>query len=170
MKNTLLKLMLCLHPFIWSACEKPYDEDKKIGPPLYSSDQLLTIISGKWQMQTAMQVDEKSLTKETMDITDFFTQEPGSNAPSIVLKTDYTFTADTAGVVVNYFGITSGKWSFDDPAYPTKINLSDANNQAIGSISIGTNLLGANPKLLYTKTSMCGSDKAFTFNIDFLKK
>ncbi len=170
MKNKILKLMLCMLPLLWSACEKPYDEDKKIGPPLYSPDQLLTIISGKWQMQSAKQVDEKSLTKETIDITDFFTQETGSNNPTIEFKADKTFIADTAGVAVNYFGVTSGKWVFDDPTYPTKINLSDANDQVIGSISIGTNLLGANPKLLYTKTSMCGSDKAFTFNIEFLKK
>ena len=171
MKNRILNLMLCVLPLImWSACEKPYDENKKIGPPRFTPQQIMTVLEGKWQMLTAKQVDEKSLTKEAIDITDFFTQEPGSNVPSIVFNTDYTFITDTTGVVVDYFGVSNGKWSFDDPAYPSVINLTDANDNSVGSISIGTNLLSLNPMLLYTKSAMCGEEKAFTYNLEFLKQ
>lgn len=170
MKNRILKLILCVLPLVWSACEKPYDETKKIGPPRFTPQQIMTVLEGKWQLQTAKQVDEKSLTKEAIDITDFFTQEPGSNMPSIVFKTDNTFTADTAGVAVDYFGVVGGKWNFDDPAYPTLINLTDVNDQVIGSIGIGANLLSLNPMLLYTKSAMCGEEKAFTYNLEFIKQ
>ncbi|MFN9519436.1 MAG: DUF5004 domain-containing protein [Bacteroidota bacterium] len=170
MKNRILKVMVCAFPLLWGACEKPYDETKKIGPPRFNPEQIMTVLEGKWQMLSAKQVDEKSLTKESIDITDFFTQEPGSNVPTLFFKSDFTFTADTTGVAVDYFGVTSGKWNFDDPAYPTVINLSDANDLPVGSIGIGANLLSLNPMLLYTKSAMCGEEKAFTYNLEFLKQ
>jgi hypothetical protein len=170
MKTTSYKLMLCCAALlVFASCEKPYDYDKEIGAPTYSAEKLAASINGKWTMNEAKQVDEKSLTKESIDITDFYTAD-GANRPNIAFNaTGQTFTIDTAGLVANFFPVASGKWKFDDERYPTKIELTDINDNAIGSISIGSNLLGPTPKLNYSSTASCSGSVVMSYNVLFSK-
>lgn len=46
MKNRILKVMVCAFPLLWGACEKPYDETKKIGPPRFNPEQIMTVLEG----------------------------------------------------------------------------------------------------------------------------
>jgi hypothetical protein len=119
-------------------------------------------------MSLAMHVDEKSLTKESIDITDFYTQENGSQAPNITFNTtNSTYTSDTSGVVVKYFG-TSGTWHFDDNTYPSKILLTTSVGTTL-VFPLGTNLQSANPTLLFKDSLFCGTASSMTYNLTFKK-
>lgn len=152
-----------------AGCKKPYDYDKET-TPAYSVEKLAERINGKWALSSAIHIDELSVTKESVDITDFYTQD-GAAAPNVTF--DYvnkTFSVDTAGVQFNYFKVKEGKWTFDNERYPSSINLTDADNNALGSIQIGSSLLGPTPKLNYVSGAECdGGTKVMSFNIIFTK-
>jgi hypothetical protein len=155
--------------FVWVSCEKPYDYDKEITPK-YSPEKMASAINGKWELTKALHIDEKSITKESIDITDFYAQD-GASLPNITFATNpQIFTVDTAGVVFNYFNGTSGTWAFDDDRYPSQISLTDNSGSTLGVIKIGSNLLGLTPTLTYVSEASCGGEKAMTYNIQFTKK
>lgn len=170
MKTITYKLFFYIATLlVFAGCEKPYDYDKEIGAPSYSAEKLAASINGKWVMNEAKHIDEKSLTKESIDITDFFTAD-GAKSPNISFNSvGNTFTVDTVGLVSNLFTVASGKWKFDDDRYPTKIDLTDANGNAIGSILIGSNLLGLTPKLNFSYGASCSGSVVMSYNVLFSK-
>lgn len=166
-RNIVLTAMLILG--VAEGCKKPYDYDRET-TPAYSVEKLAERINGKWMLSSAIQIDELSVTKESIDITDFYTAD-GAAAPNVTF--DYankTFSVDTAGLTFNYLKVKEGKWAFDDERYPAAINLMDVNSNAIGSIQIGSSLLGSTPKLNYVSGAECdGGTKVMSFNIIFTK-
>jgi hypothetical protein len=171
MKSTtyLFTIASCTILLLSAACKKPYDYDKEIGAPKYSIENLNTAILGKWVMSEAKQTDEKSLTKEAIDITDFFIAD-GASAPNITFSaTGNSFTIDTTGLLINFFSVDNGKWKFDDLRYPTKIELTDVNDNMVGSIEIGSNLLGFTPKLNYVSSAKCSGDVVMSYSVLFNK-
>lgn len=151
------------------SCKKPYDYDKDLGTPAYSVEKLNASITGTWRMQQALQVDEKTLIRESMDITDFLTAG-NATAPNIRFDAaSRTFSVDTAGLLINYFVIPSGKWKFDDDRYPARIILMDQNDTETSEISIGKNLLSPAPQLMFIQSIDCSGEKAISYNIVFTK-
>lgn len=149
------------------ACKKPY-EDKSIGDPIYSADQLKSALNGKWIVSKAAQVDEKSITKEEIDITDFFLQEPGSQMPNIVFNTASSdFTSDTTGVAIQYFNST-GKYYFDDNEYPKNIILVSGTDTI--TLPIGSNIQINSGYLQFEKAGYCSGNKVMTTKLKLIKQ
>ena len=94
------------------SCKK---DVKEIGAPASKMEG----IKASWILTKAVQVDELSLTKESANIYGFFSRS--SNLPNIMFS-DSTYSVDTVGLKLNFFGGVSGKWAFDNPLYPAKIS------------------------------------------------
>ncbi len=162
MKKYIISGFICLLAF---GCEKPYDKDKEIGPPIYSAENFNSILNGKWVLSKASQVDELSLTKESIDITDFYSMSPATQKPNITFNTtNQTFVSDTTGVMVSYFG-SSGTWSYDDNNYPTKIILNSGT-----VIPIGSNIQAPGGYLEYQESASCSGSSVMTFKLQFAKQ
>ncbi|MCE2740435.1 MAG: DUF5004 domain-containing protein [Sphingobacteriales bacterium] len=168
-KINLFGLIILVIGIISIGCKKPYDDSKEVATPISSPEKIAAALSGSWTMNTAIQVDEKSLVKESMNIADFLTSESGQ-VPNISFNTvDSTFTVDTASLVLNLFVLSNGKWSFDDNRYPSKIILKDLNGNVASEVSIGKNLLSPAPQLNFVNAVSCGAEKAMSYSISFLK-
>jgi len=153
-----------------SSCKKPYDYEKEVAIPVSTPEKIALALNGSWKMNAAIEIDEKSLVKESMDIADFLTSDLGQ-VPNITFNTtENTFTVDTAGLVVNFFKVTYGKWSFDDDRYPSKIKLKDMSDNAVSEVTIGKNLLSPTPQLNFVDVVNCGADKAISYSISLVKK
>ena len=154
-KINLFGLIILSVVFIVFGCKKPYDYSKEVAEPISSPEKIAAALNGSWKMNTAIQIDEKSLVKESMNIADFLTAESGQ-VPNISFNTvDSTFTVDTA--------------SFDDNRYPSKIILKDLNGIIASEVSIGKNLLSPTPQLNFVNAVNCGAEKAMSYSISFLK-
>ena len=94
-----------------AACKK---ELKEIGAPARKVEG----IKSDWDLLKAPQVDELSLTKESANIYSFLA---GSGKLPNISFSDSTYSVDTVGLKFNFFGGPSGKWRFDNPAFPAKI-------------------------------------------------
>lgn len=163
-------LTLALAAIVFAGCKKPYDYDKEVAAPVSTPEKIAASISGSWQMTAAVEVDEKSLIKESMDITDFLTSDAGV-VPNITFNTsNNTFTVDTAGLVLNFFKVQNGKWALDDDRYPTKIVLKDMSDNVVSELSIGKNLLSPSPQLNFIDGANCGTDKALSYSVSLVKK
>ena len=166
----LLVLVAMVISLSVTSCKKPYDDDKEVAAPISTPDKIASALNGSWSMTTAVEIDEKSLVKESMDIADFLTSDLGQ-VPNITFNTaNNTFTVDTAGLVVNFFKLTNGKWSFDDDRYPTKISLKDLSDNVVSEVTIGKNLLSPTPQLNFVDVVNCGTDKAISYSISLVKK
>ena len=154
---------------LFNSCKKPYDDDKEVAAPISTPEKIAASIEGTWYMNSALEIDEKSLIKESIDISDFLTSETGL-VPNITFKaSDKTFTIDTTGVVKNFFKVNNGKWLFDDDRYPSKITLIDLSDNIITDVNISKNLLSTNPQLSFIDGANCGSEKAISYSISFVK-
>jgi hypothetical protein len=168
-KINLFGLIILSVVFIVFGCKKPYDYSKEVAEPISSPEKIAAALNGSWKMNTAIQIDEKSLVKESMNIADFLTAESGQ-VPNISFNTvDSTFTVDTASLVLNLFVLSNGKWSFDDNRYPSKIILKDLNGIIASEVSIGKNLLSPTPQLNFVNAVNCGAEKAMSYSISFFK-
>lgn len=111
-RTTIFLIMLLGAGMILSSCKKDYPE---VGDMASKSEGIL----GSWKAEKVMQVDYDAQDKGE----DLFQW----NISSAFNLTDYviTFNADgtfaITGTAHNFAKITSGTWSFDDPAYPTKV-------------------------------------------------
>lgn len=112
--KTLLSLTLLV--FMLSAC-KP-EQVFEAGTPFSS----LKGINGTWVIDQVSQVDKLSTKSDnTLDVSSFFT---GANPLSITFNSDDFTWSVNPGDGPNYLG-TSGIWSFDDPDFPSAINVDD---------------------------------------------
>ncbi len=112
MKNIKMSLVLSLSFLLaLSACKK---DIKEIGMP----GSKVEGIKATWVLTKAVQVDELSLTKEAANIYGYFASS--SKLPNITF-TDTTYSVDTTGLDLNFFGAASGTWAFDDPEFPSTI-------------------------------------------------
>jgi len=109
MKNTTVLIALAF--FMLGACKKDVKEIGMVASKLEG-------VKASWELSKAVQVDEQSLTKESANITGFFTK--AGKLPNISFS-DTTYTVDTAGLSFNFFGGAAGTWKFDDQEYPSKI-------------------------------------------------
>lgn len=168
-KINLFGIAIVLIVLTISACKKPYDDSKEVASPISSPEKIAAAINGTWKMTNALQIDEKSLVKESMNITDFLTSESGQVPNIIFSTTDSSFTVDTTNLVLNLFELSSGKWSFDDNRYPSKILLKDINGVVASEVVIGKNLLSPSPQINFVSSVNCGEEKAFSYSVSFFK-
>ncbi len=169
-KIQILGLIMITISVVITGCKKPYDYDKEVAASVSTPEKIAGSINGTWKMSSAIEIDEKSLVKESMDIADFLTSDAGT-VPNITFNTtDYTFTVDTNSLVQNFFKVVNGKWSFDDNRYPSKVILTDMDNNPLFDVVIGKNLLSPTPQLNFVDGVNCGTDKAISYSVSFIKQ
>ncbi len=154
---------------LFSTCKKsPYDLDKN-PERVYSLEKIMANMNGIWKMQSAVQIDELSLTKESIVVSDFYTAD-GAKIPNISFNTtDMTFVVDTVGLVLNDLNATIGKFKFDDERFPAKVILTDMADVEIATLNIASNLLSQVPMLQYSVTAKCSESDVFTTRLNFIK-
>ncbi len=145
-----------------SACKK---EIKEIGTPASK----LEAIQASWQLLKAVQVDEVSLTRESANITSFFTG--GANTPNITFSAT-TYSVDTVGLKLNFFGTTSGAWTFDNPEFPSVIKFTPNDAAPFelklnGPIRPQDNLKFTRP---INATCKGASKLVMSYNLEFVRK
>ena len=91
---------------------------KKERPVLSEPGSKLEGIHANWEMVEVIQVDEVSINKDELDVSDVFLTNP---MKININSEDFTYTVDNPSGP-NYFG-NSGKWEFDDNEYPTMITI-----------------------------------------------
>lgn len=140
-----------------TACKKDfYKQD--IGSDIYPSSLNYKNIQGKWNLNSVVQTDEKSLIKESLTITDFFDNSSKPNISFLINGADTTFSVDTAGLLINYFGDIAGKWSFDNPEFPKNINLTTSKGNLV-VLPISSNLIStAIPSVISFKQTLTCPD------------
>jgi hypothetical protein len=151
-QNFMKKILVLtiLTSLIFSACKK---ELKEIGSPANKVEG----IKASWTMTQAIQIDERSLTRESYNLTNYFISK--GNMPNVTF-TDNTFTVDTTGVPVNYFGGTSGTWSFDDPNAPLYVTFKSVEGNTV-TLKLGGPIRPQdNLKLVRDVYLQCKNDKA----------
>jgi hypothetical protein len=169
-KIQILGLFIITVSVLVTGCKKPYDYDKEVAASVSTPEKIAASINGTWRMNSAVEIDEKSLVKESMDIADFLTSDMGA-VPNITFNTtDNTFTVDTNGLVQNFFKVDHGKWNFDDARYPSKVILTDIDNNPILDVVIGKNLLSPNPQLDFVDGVKCGAEMAISYSVSFIKQ
>ncbi len=157
-----LILLSAIAAFMLNACKK---EIKDLGAPSSKMEG----IKANWVLSQAVQVDEKSLTRESSDITRYFVL--GAKAPNISF-TESNYTVDTVGLSLNFFGGTTGKWAFDDPKYPSKITFTPDGGTAFSLPLNGP--IRPTDHLKFTKliNHVCKGDTALimSYNLEFIRK
>jgi hypothetical protein len=110
MMKRILSLLTLLALVVQSCQPDPY---KEIGPD-YS---LTEGITGTWTLSTVSQTDETQPVPETVDISDFFQDDP------LVMSFDYstsTYTVDNVGGGGNIFG-DNGSFGYNETDFPSMI-------------------------------------------------
>lgn len=143
-------VLTILTGLFFSACKK---ELKEIGAPANKVEG----ITASWTMVQAVQVDERSLTRESYNLTNYFSSK--GNMPNITFSGN-TFTVDTTGVPVNFFGGTSGTWSFDDEAAPLYVTFKSVEGNTVKLKLGGPIRPQDNLKLVREVFLQCKNDKA----------
>jgi hypothetical protein len=128
---------------------------KKENPELEAPGSKLEGINANWQMVEVIQVDEASISKEELDVSEAFI-----NAIPLQINfnsSDFTYSVvNTSGP--NYFG-DGGSWEFDDNEYPTKITLNTTANKTITLPLVRT----IRPQDTYLNVSLlrnCGTEES----------
>lgn len=143
-----------------AACKK---EIKEIGTPANKVDGL----KASWVLAKCVLIDEKSLTREANDITNFVSAN-GLAKPNIIF-TESNYSVDTTNQVYNIFGVTNGSWTFDDDAYPTKIILTPAVGDIV-ELPLGGPTRPTDIYLKIKKVVLCTNEATFSYNFDFIRK
>jgi hypothetical protein len=112
-------------------------------------------IHANWAMTEVLQVDEASINKDELDVSDAFI---GATPLKINFNSnDFTYTVvNTSGP--NYFG-EGGTWAFDDNEYPTKITLTTTNSKVI-TLPLVRTIRPQDTYLNVSLTRNCGTEDA----------
>ncbi|MDZ4666595.1 MAG: DUF5004 domain-containing protein [bacterium] len=111
MKNKII-MGVAMILVVFASCKKDL---KEIGAPASKMEGM----KASWVLTKAVQVDELSLTKESANVFRYFSGS--ATLPNIVFS-DSTYSVDTVGLKLNFFGSSTGKWSFDNVSFPSKVN------------------------------------------------
>lgn len=108
-------IILAMATFVLLGCAK--EETPVLDPPFDKVEGL----DGTWEVSSAAIIDEQSVLKDEIDLSDFYTSDP-SNLMSLIFKSaDFTYSV-VEGEGINYFG-NGGTWEYDDPNFPAYIYL-----------------------------------------------
>lgn len=163
MKTILKRLMILLAlGSTLSACKK---ELKEIGNPASKVEG----IQSSWVLKKSVQIDEVSLVKESANITSFFAN--GSTLPNITFGAS-TYSVDTVGLKINFFGTVSGTWAFDNNEFPSMIKFTPSDAAPFdlklnGPIRPKDNLKFTRP--IYTSCKGA-TTHVMSYNLEFVRK
>lgn len=147
-----------------ASCKK---ELKEIGAPASKVEGIVA----NWELSQAIQIDERSLTRESFNLTNFFLKK--GKLPNITFG-ENTYTVDTAGLSFNFFGGPSGTWAFDDASAPSNITFTPTGGAPI-TLKLGGPIRPQdNLKISREVAEQCKNDKGpkvtYSFVLTFIRK
>ena len=126
---------------------------KKERPVLNEPGNKLDGINANWELVEVIQVDEASISKDELDVSDIFLGNP---LKIDINSTDFTYSVDnTSGP--NYFGV-SGTWEFDDNEFPTKVTFTTSTSKVI-DLPLVTTIRPQDTYLNFKIVRKCGGDE-----------
>ncbi len=146
-----------------TSCQKEY---KEIGEIPSKTDG----ITASWILSSCSSIDKAAIVEETMDITSFFYTD--TKLPNINLKMESnlgTYTCDTANVAYQFFGGTSGTWSFDNPDFPKKVFLTPAGTSTVLEFTLAATIRPTDPYLKLDKSVVCGGKEVSVYRLTFTR-
>jgi hypothetical protein len=108
-------IILVLTTFVLLSCTK--EETPTLDPPFDKVQGL----DGTWEVSSAAIIDEQSVLKDEIDLSDFYTADPSSLMRLTFNSVDFSYSVEE-GEGINYFG-SGGNWEYDDPNFPAYIYL-----------------------------------------------
>lgn len=142
------------------SCEKKVYE---IGEPVSK----LEGINGSWSITGVTQIDEASPLKDEMDLSQYFIV-PGEVALILSFNSaDLTYEV-IPGTGKNPFG-DGGDWRFDDPAYPSTVNLYSNAGDTI-SMGLGQTIRPTDETLFLNQQKSCEGSPVTTYQYIFDRK
>jgi hypothetical protein len=142
------------------SCEKTVYE---IGDPVSK----LEGINGSWSITGVTQIDEASPLKDEMDLSKFFIV-PGETALLITFNsTDLTYEV-IPGTGKNPFG-DGGLWAFDDPSYPSVVNLYSVSGDTL-VMGLGQTIRPTDANLFLNQQKTCEGTPVTTYQYIFDRK
>lgn len=163
MNRKIYLSLLAVAVLAFNACKKEYEE---IGLPKSK----LEGITSKWIVSKFSVTDKGGILEESMDMTDFYTSNANGNAlPTInflISGTDTTFICDTTGLALNIFGVTNGRWRFDNNDFPTKVILMADDKAVISEFNLLAPIRSSDLNLKISKSVLCtGGKTVFTYDL-----
>jgi hypothetical protein len=163
MKNKLY--MLCAIMGVWiSACQKEYKEIGEVPSKVEG-------ITANWVLQACEVVDKGGFVEETMDITSFFYTK--TNLPNIQLAMVNgagVYTADTSNIAFQFFGGTSGTWTFDNPNFPKQLILTPTGSSTNLVFPLATTIRPTDTNLKLDKSILCKDTEKAVYRLSFIRK
>jgi hypothetical protein len=163
-KNTSLALVfLATIGMVFNGC---VEERKEIGEPFDKVEG----ISGTWIVSDAAVIDEQSVLKDEIDITDFYTSDPGNVMELIFDGVTMTYQV-TPGEGINFFG-TGGTWEYDDPNFPeflylyTQVEMED--DTIVLQMGTTVNEFSSSMDIKYPR--YCGENNVSSYRYTFLRQ
>lgn len=122
-------------------------------------------INATWTLVAAQIVDNNTINGDSISLTDYYTEE---GSPEITFNSgDGSYTVVDAGKR-NFFG-GGGTWEFDNPDYPTIINLTTSEG-AEHTLVLTSTIRPQDPRLRINYERAC-DDKAYaTYYFEYIRK
>jgi hypothetical protein len=116
--------------------------------------------------------DKVPIVEESMDITEYFaTAAKQPNIKFFIEGPDTLFSVDTAGLELNFFNAVTGRWSFDNPLYPTQVLLFPTNRTDTVFMKLNGPIRTVDNKLKISKQVYdCTNKLLFRYDFEFIRK
>lgn len=146
-----------------TSCRKEY---KEIG----EEPSKIEGITAHWVLSSCNIIDKAATVEETMDVTSFFTSK--GNLPNVTFHMEGgagTYTSDTSGVALLFFGGANGTWSFDNNDYPTKVLITPAGSTQPISYPLAATIRPTDTYLKLDKSVSCGGAEKLVYRLSFIR-
>lgn len=129
------------------------EEEPVLAPPFSK----VAGLHGTWVVSSVVQVDEQTVLKDEIDLTNYFVT--GSNLLALEFdSTDFTYVVQE-GAGNNPFG-SGGTWAFDDMDYPSEIYLYSAEDTL--TVALGETIREFDNNLTLSWERFCGDAETGT--------
>jgi hypothetical protein len=159
-KQIIIGYVLIL--FLITSCRKEY---KEIGETPSKVDG----ITASWVLSTCEVIDKGGIIEETIDISPFFTAGKMPNISFTMESGVGTYSCDTSGVAFHFFGGKSGKWDFDNVAYPTKVILKPNGSSESITLPLVSTIRPTDTYLKLDKSVFCGGAEKAVYRLSFIR-
>lgn len=145
------------------ACQKEY---KEIG----NAPSKIEGITAKWVLHSCSVIDKGGFIEETVEITPFFTSSPKLPNISFTMEAGVgRYTCDTSNIAFNFFGGTSGTWSFDNNEFPTKLLITPNGSEQGIVMPLAATIRPTDTYLKIDQSVLCGTTEKAVYRLSFIR-
>ena len=111
-------------------------------------------LNGDWELYSVIQVDEKSLSKDERDLSEFYIGDGSAELMNVSFSSSNKTFEIVLGEIGRNFLPSSGTWSFDDDNFPSYIYL-EADNGEVTSLKLQSTTRPQDQKLKFSFQRSC---------------